>query len=327
MGGTAWSDSHYTERAKAMAAAGTPAFTYDADVKSGKAPAAVHDKLNPKGVTREARDSETHPETVPIAVLFDVTGSMGAVPRALQAKLPKLYGLLIRRGVLEHPAIMVGAIGDATCDRAPLQIGQFEGGNEIEDDLSRLFLEAGGGGQLQESYELALYFMAHHTVTDAWEKRQKRGYLFVIGDECARDFINRLEVQDVIGDSLEANPTLAAVLSAVQERWDTYFIMPHGGSYWADSAGVFPAWRTLLGQQALRLEDPELICEFLASVIAAAEGIAPADLEQNLVAEGTPQPVAASLCRALTPLAAAATPRGPVATVPDSGAPSGLATL
>ncbi|MGH3238625.1 MAG: adenylosuccinate synthetase, partial [Streptosporangiaceae bacterium] len=32
------------------------------------------------------------------AVLFDVTGSMRGVPRALQAKLPQLLGLLLRKG-------------------------------------------------------------------------------------------------------------------------------------------------------------------------------------------------------------------------------------
>jgi hypothetical protein len=34
-------------------------------------------------------------------------------------------------------------IGDATCDRAPLQIGQFESGIEINQDLAKLWLEGG----------------------------------------------------------------------------------------------------------------------------------------------------------------------------------------
>ena len=84
-------------------------------------------------------------------------------PRALQAKLPQLLGLLLRKGYAAHPQIMFGAIGDATCDRAPLQVGQFESDNRMDDDLSRILLEGGGGGQKTESYELALYFMARHT--------------------------------------------------------------------------------------------------------------------------------------------------------------------
>src|SRR5258706_8080797 len=98
---------------------------------------------------------------------------MEKVPRVLQAHLPKLVGLLIRKGCLEHPQILIGAIGDATCDTAPLQVGQFESGIEIEEDLGKLFLEGGGGGQVTESYELAMYFMARHTSIDCHEKRGK----------------------------------------------------------------------------------------------------------------------------------------------------------
>ena len=118
-------------------------------------------------------------------MLFDVTGSMRGVPRALQAKLPQLLGLLLRKGYVAHPQIMFGAIGDATCDRAPLQVGQFESDNRMDDDLGRILLEGGGGGQKTESYELAMYFMARHTATDCFGERGRRGYLFIIGDEMA----------------------------------------------------------------------------------------------------------------------------------------------
>ena len=118
-------------------------------------------------------------------MLFDVTGSMRTVPRVLQTKLPQLLGLLLRKGYASDPQIMFGAIGDATCDRVPLQVGQFESDNRMDDDLGRIVLEGGGGGQMTESYELAMYFMARHTVTDCCEKRGRRGYLFIIGDELA----------------------------------------------------------------------------------------------------------------------------------------------
>ena len=140
--------------------------------------------MDPRDVrVRESRDSDAHPESHAVAVLFDVTGSMQGVPRILQANLPKLMGLLIRKGYLDHPQILIGAIGDATCDAAPLQVGQFESGIEIEEDLGKLYLEGGGGGHITESYELAMYFMARHTAIDCFEKRGRRGYLFVIGDE------------------------------------------------------------------------------------------------------------------------------------------------
>ena len=163
MGSGRWSTDVYSAAANYRAASGTSAFAYS-DSGARKA----HPALDPSGVAeRESRDSDEHPQSTPIAVLFDVTGSMGAVPRVLQTKLPQLLGLLTRKGYATDPHIMFGAIGDATCDRVPLQVGQFESDNRMDDDLARIVLEGGGGGQQHESYELAMYFMARHT---AWTR-------------------------------------------------------------------------------------------------------------------------------------------------------------
>src|SRR5262245_62086129 len=203
MGTTRWSDDHYRDRAKLRARLGTDAFEYDHDIRRGVVSRAVHQKMNPHGVTfRESRDSDAHPESHAVGVLFDVTGSMQEVPRILQENLPRLMGLLLRKGYLEHPQILIGAIGDATCDTAPLQVGQFESGIEIEEDLSRLFLEGGGGDQITESYELAMYFMARHTAIDCYDKRDQRGYLFLIGAEVPYPRVKRREVRHYIGDRL-----------------------------------------------------------------------------------------------------------------------------
>src|SRR5262249_26010298 len=146
--------------------------------------------------------SDEHPRSTPIAVLFDVTGSMGGVPRELVRKLPELYGLLLRKGYVEHPQVMFGAIGDATTDRVPLQFGQFESDNRADGDLLKMVLEGGGGGQTTESYELAAYFMARHTAIDSWERRGRKGYVFFIGDEQPYPQVDPLQVRELIGDDL-----------------------------------------------------------------------------------------------------------------------------
>ena len=77
MGSTFWSDDHYRDRARLRAEAGLDVFEHDHDVRAGKADRAVHQKMNSWGVAvRESRDSESHPESHAVAVLFDVTGSM-----------------------------------------------------------------------------------------------------------------------------------------------------------------------------------------------------------------------------------------------------------
>src|SRR5437016_1733256 len=272
MGTTRWSDEHYHDRARLRARTGRDAFEHDHAIRNGSADRAVHQKMNPKGVrVRESRDSAAHPQSHAVAVLFDVTGSMQGVPRVLQTRLPRLMGLLIRKGYLDHPQILSGAIGDATCDAAPLQVGQFESGIEIEEDLGRLYLEGGGGGHITESYELALYFMARHTAIDCYEKRGQRGYLFVIGDEIPYAKVKRKEVGALIGDGLQTSIPVQEVVADLQRTYDTYHVLPKMTSNW-NNAVVHRRWVELLGQNALRLEEPAAICELIASTIGFAEG-------------------------------------------------------
>jgi hypothetical protein len=270
MGTTRWSDDHYRDRAKLRARTGKDAFEYDHAIRTGEADRTVHPKMNPYGVrVRESRDSDAHPRSQAVAVLFDVTGSMQGVPRVLQAHLPKLMGLLIRKGYLDHPQILIGAIGDATCDAAPLQVGQFESGIEIEEDLGKLYLE--GGGHITESYELALYFMARHTAIDCHEKRGQRGYLFVIGDEIPYAKVKRQEVEAIVGDGLQSSIPVEKVVAELQRTYDVYHVLPKMTSNWNNPV-VHRRWVELLGQNALRLEQPAAICELIASTIGVAEG-------------------------------------------------------
>ena len=266
MGSGRWSTDVFDAAARFRAATGASAFAYS-DSGAGR----THPDLDPHGVpVRESRDSAEHPHSVAIAVLFDVTGSMRAVPRALQAKLPQLLGLLLRKGYATDPQIMFGAIGDATCDRAPLQVGQFESDNRMDDDLGRILLEGGGGGQKTESYELALYFMARHTETDCYRKRGRRGYLFIIGDEMAYSRIKPAEVRQVIGDELGQPLPVAELAAEVTAKWDTYYILPAGASYVGD-AQVLGFWRDLLGQNVIELSELDAVCETIALTVGLGE--------------------------------------------------------
>jgi hypothetical protein len=264
MGSGRWSTDVY--EAAARLRGGASAFGY-----SDSGARTVHPALNPFGVgARESRDSAEHPASLAVAVLFDVTGSMGMVPRALQAKLPQLLGLLLRKGYARDPQIMFGAIGDATCDRAPLQVGQFESDNRMDGDLERILLEGGGGGQKTESYELAMYFMARHTSIDCWEKRRKRGYLFIVGDEMAYPAVKPREVAAVIGDELGEPLRLQALAAELTRRWDTYYILPEGAAY-AGDCQVLGFWRKLLGQNVIELADTDAVCETIALTIGLGE--------------------------------------------------------
>jgi hypothetical protein len=221
---------------------------------------------------RESRDSDEHPQSNAIAVFLDVTGSMSRVPRVVQERLPQLLGLLLYKNYIPHPQILFGAIGDATCDRVPLQVGQFESDNRMDTHLQNLILEGGGGAGMSESYELALYFMARHTSVDCWEKRRKKGYLFMIGDEMAYPKVKRSEVNDLIGAGLQDDIPLAQIVTELKEKYHVFYIIPGGASNSANAA-IPDFWReTLGGQSVIRLEDANDVSELIALTIGANEG-------------------------------------------------------
>ncbi|ONH23200.1 hypothetical protein [Pseudofrankia asymbiotica] len=280
MGSGSWSTNVYDAAASFRRSSGKSAFDYSDRMRHAGRSMKVHADLDPHGVTtRESRDSDEHPTSVAISVLFDVTGSMGSVPRELQSKLPALFGLLLRKGYAEHPQIMFGAIGDATCDRVPLQVGQFESDNRMDAHLGNIILEGGGGGQVKESYELAMYFMARHTAIDCLEKRGRKGYLFIIGDENPYKAVDAGQVRDVIGDRLGERIPTTEILAELQRMYHVFFIIPAGAAHARESA-VLDTWRALLGERVIELDDLGLACETIALTIGILEDSI--DLDEGL---------------------------------------------
>jgi len=273
MGSGRWSSDVYDAAARYRAASGQDAFAYNDHIRAS-APRRTwraHPSLDPHGLTlRESRDSAEHPTSLAIGVLFDVTGSMGGVPRVLQTKLPDLFGLLLSKGYAAHPQILFGAVGDATCDRVPLQLGQFESDNRMDDDLGNILLEGGGGGQMTESYELALYAMARHTALDCHEKRGRRGYLFLIGDEMPYGKVKAREIRAVLGEPAERDIPVTEIIAELRRTFHVFYILPAGASY-AGNPEVLGVWRRLLGQNVIELDDLDAVCETIALTVGLGE--------------------------------------------------------
>jgi hypothetical protein len=273
MGSGRWTTNVYDEHNRAKAAAGIDTFDYSVNtMRKDRSKWKAHPSLDPKGLKkRESRDNTEHPESNAVIVLFDVTGSMGGIPRTLQKKLPQLLGILLRKNYLTDPQILFGAVGDATCDAVPLQIGQFESDNRMDQNLENLVLEGGGGGQRTESYELGLYFAARHTDIDCWNKRRKKGYLFLIGDEMAYSRVNSHEVAEILDDGLEQHIPIEKIVREASEMYHVFYILPRGASYGGDKQ-ILGFWRGLLGEQVLELEDAGAVSELIAATIGLIEG-------------------------------------------------------
>ena len=137
----------------------------------------VHPTLDPKSGPREV-NNET-----PIVVALDVTRSRGDDTKKLYEHLPRLMDRLKSFGYVDGPGISFAAVGDADADQAPLQVGQFEADNRLDSVLSNIWIEEGGGGTGQESYELAAFYYAQTHCVQQHTAGGKKGYFFFIGDE------------------------------------------------------------------------------------------------------------------------------------------------
>lgn len=271
---------------------------------------------------RESRDSADHPESNAIIVMFDETGSMGGIPQQLAMdakKLPALMRLLVSKGYIPHPQLLFGAIGDATCDSAPVQVGQFESGLEMDDWLTKIFLEGNGGGQNKESYELAYYFAARHTATDCFEKRGKKGYLFTIGDEEAYPKVSKAIVKEFFGANIQADISLEDILKEVQEKWEVFHLCV--STRYPDGSHGF--WKKYLGERALRLETPEGVSELIATTIGACEGRDLDDIHADLVAHGSDKTAADAARKAMVLFSGGGNAVAKKGTVTGELAPSG----
>jgi hypothetical protein len=313
MGFSNWSDAAYDSRQNQRQTTNQTAFTYDQQVRQSGV-VKVHDQMNPHDVTRESRDSDDHPNSLSIGVIFDVTGSMGTVPRVLQTKLGALMRLLIQKGYVDDPQILFGAVGDAYTDSVPLQMGQFESGLEMDDELGKIYLEGGGGGQVHETYELGVYFMARHTVIDCYEKRGHKGYLFTIGDEKPYAVVRRQHVQDLIGDALEHDIPVEQIVAEVQRRYEYFHIIPTNTSH-GENPEVQGRWKELLGERVLLLADEAAVCETIALAIGLCEGSVDNLLSgaDDLIQAGYDPVAASSAATALTRYASVHTPVARVA--------------
>lgn len=226
----------------------------------------VHESMSPKNAKlREARDSVTHPNSIPIILALDVTGSMKRIPHFLvKDGLPHIMGGIIQKGVPD-PALLFLAVGDTEYDSYPLQVGQFESGDEELDTwLTRTFLEGGGGGNSGESYLLAWYFAANHTVTDAWDKRKQKGFLFTTGDEPCLKSLPKNVITELMGDPAQSGHTDKDLLAAAQEKWNVYHLHIMQGDKGRQSLQY---WKDLLGQNCIVVEDYEDVSKIITDIV------------------------------------------------------------
>lgn len=227
----------------------------------------IDPSMDPKDITlRECRVSEKHPDPLPIVIALDVTGSMGKIPfYMVKEGLPKLVTALMERGV-QSPQILFLAIGDVTCDSAPLQVGQFEASDELLLHwLENTYIEGGGGGNTGESYNLGLYFAGYHTAHDRSELKGKKGYYFSIGDEPFLEGLNKYQLETVIGrpyqEPVKSNKELLEKAQELYKVHHLHLTETYAGNSFQEKI------KQQLGQVVTLVSDYNEIADVIASLI------------------------------------------------------------
>ena len=234
----------------------------------------VKKEMEPVGVTyRESCDSDEHPNSTPIILGLDVTGSMNRVLETISKKLNVLITEIYDRKPVTDPQVMIMAFGDVECDDHPLQVSQFESDIRIAEQLNDIYFERGGGANDGESYTLPWYFAARHTKIDSFEKHGKKGFLFTIGDEPYLNNISARAIKKFVGDDIQSSLSAEELLTEVSRQYEVYHLMIEEGSgmRWG-KYDVVNKWTKLLGQRAILVSDCTKIPEIIVSILEVAAG-------------------------------------------------------
>ena len=192
---------------------------------------------------------------------------MGSIPLHLvRDGLPTIMQKIIDAGV-KDPQVLFVAIGDHECDRAPLQVGQFESSDALLDHwLTKVWIESGGGGNGGESYSLAHYFAANHTSIDCFEKRGQKGFLFTIGDEPTLETYPARAIKNIMGTAEAKEYDKTELLEAAQKSYNVFHLHVKQGSN-GRSEKVMNGWKEFMGDNLIIVEDKLEIPQTIAKIV------------------------------------------------------------
>lgn len=275
MGNARWSDSDfrtYANRTNYQAASRDKLFAHAVspnldprEVKVGKGPR--------KGQQlRESMISEENPNPTPIILGLDVTGSMGVLAEKIaKTELPKLMTQIHEQKIVSDPHVMFMGIDDVYAQgHGALQVSQFEPDLRIIEQLRQMWLVGNGGGNGSESYDLAWYFAGHHTYLENFEKTGKKGFLFTFGDEPAPfKSLDPNDLELIFGEGEYEETSPSASLAAAQRKFSVFHIaiLKHGSTH-----EVMSSWTSLLGPNAIFVNDFENITDVVLATLAISNG-------------------------------------------------------
>ena len=210
----------------------------------------------------------------PVVVAVDVTGSMARWPFEIFDRLPLLSNTLTQ--YRPDCELAFAAIGDAGCDRWPLQVTRFAQGYDLEEELKALYGE-GGGGDEPESYGLFAAFMAGHAPLP---ETPEKPFLIVFGDAHMHPQVPKAQLAHFLGDQARQDLQSEDLWRQVCRRWNVWFLRRAGKP--GDS--IDQQWGKAIGaQQILHIHDEPRAVDYAMGLVARAWGHFP-DFRANMAA-------------------------------------------
>lgn len=210
----------------------------------------------------------------PLIVLCDVTASMGDWPATIFSKLP-YFEHEGKEYLGEDLEICWGAIGDANgyCggDQYPLQMRNFTKGTQLKEELEKLIIEGGGGGQRREMYEMAaLYCLENVKMPNAISP-----ILIIIGDEGFYEMISKNEARDLAKVDIAKNRISASeVFQKLKEKFSVYIIRkPYnalkGDELSREDKAITKQWEDALGaDHVMMLPSADRVVDVMFGIFA-----------------------------------------------------------
>lgn len=226
-------------------------------------------ELNPKNVLRECCDSDEHPNTIPVILGLDVTGSMGRAAVEVAKKLNVIMTELYDK--VKDVEFLIMGIGDLAYDRAPIQASQFESDIRIAEQLDKVYFEFGGGGNSYESYSAAWYFGLRHTKLDCWNRGQK-GIIITMGDEPLNPYLPQKPLEAATGDNLQGNVETGDLYKEVIEKFDVYHLNVEHGTSTRFHEAIHNSFGALMDSKHLRDVTLDSIANEIVDIVVSSAG-------------------------------------------------------
>ena len=183
----------------------------------------IDPSLDPRKFTvRECVNSEEHPNTIPVILGLDVTGSMGEACSETAAALGTIIMNLYKK--FQDIEFCIMGIGDLAYDNAPIQMSQFESDIRIAESLDKIYMEHGGGGNGFESYTVAWYMGVNRTNLDAVEKQGRRGIIITMGDEPLNPYLPARYLNGFVNGTEEKDVETTALYRQASQKFDIFHI-------------------------------------------------------------------------------------------------------